>query len=106
MRGNNSLADAHRKLQAKLLDITELRKLSFDDPKYEQWLTETGEVLDQIFGWVEYEQHPCTQAVLNYRIPFCFSATRPEMQQYYINMLQGQVNLLSIYLKDIEELLG
>jgi hypothetical protein len=90
------------KLRKQLARIEQLCERPFDDPKYEKWRLETGQILDQLFGQVQAEQHPCTKAFLNYRIPENFTATPREMQEYYRNILSYQADLLKIYLEDIE----
>ena len=83
--------------------ISELRVLAFDDPKYAKWRSETGEVLEGLFGSVDSHQHPCTTAFLNYRVPVNYSASRSEMQEYYQNILRYQADLLTAYLADFEK---
>ncbi len=82
--------------------IEKLRGFSFDDPAYEDWRLKTGQDLDQLFGLIGSERHPCTKAFLNYRIPENFTATREQMQEYYINILQYQAALLKMYLDDVQ----
>ena len=99
----NKIPEAHREALQKQLDSAEeLRRLSFDDRKYAQWRAETGRILDEIFGVLDSEQHPCTRAFLNYRIPEQFSAARAEMQDFYQNILGFQTDLLKVYLQDIQ----
>jgi hypothetical protein len=95
-----SLGDA---LRGQLVHVEHLRGLPFDDPKYEDWRSETGRILEQVFGKVQSEQHPCTMAFLSYRIPEDFTATREQMQEYYRNILQYQTDLLKMYLEDIRD---
>jgi hypothetical protein len=103
MNGNHSLENHHQALREQLSRVNELRKLPFDDPRYKEWQAETGRILDLVFGRLESELHPCTTAFLNYRIPAHYTSTRPEMQQYYLNILQYQADLLKMYLEDIRE---
>jgi hypothetical protein len=99
----NNIAAVRREALQKQLDRAEgLRLLPFDDPKYEEWRAETGRILDEFFGALDSEQHPCTRAFLDYRIPKQFSANRAEMQDFYQNILRFQTDLLKMYLHDIE----
>ena len=95
------MRDNSQALYRQLGMIKQLRELPFDDPFYEEWWAETGRILNQIFGEVDREQHPCTKAFLNYRIPEHATATRDQMQEYYRNILQYQEDLLKMYLEDI-----
>lgn len=90
-----------QELRKQLANVEHLRELPFDDPSYEEWRTETGRILDQVFGQVQLEQHPCTKAFLNYGVPEHFTATREQMQEYYLNILHYQSDLLKMYLEDI-----
>jgi hypothetical protein len=90
------------KLKTQLADVEGLRLLAFTNPTYGVWRVETGELLDQLFGRIESAPHPCTQAFLNYKIPELFSAGREEMQEYYLNILQAQADLLSMCLEDVQ----
>jgi hypothetical protein len=88
---------------AKQLELVrELRVLAFDDPKYAKWCSETGEVLERLYGSVDSHQHPCVTAFLNYKVPVNYSASRSEMQEYYRNILSYQADLLTAYLEDFE----
>jgi hypothetical protein len=98
----NNKENIRQTLYKKLGMIEKLRALSFDDPTYEDWRVKTGQDLDQLFGLIGSEQHPCTKAFLNYRIPENFTATRDQMQEYYINILQYQADLLKMYLDDVQ----
>jgi hypothetical protein len=100
MSEENNARDSRQALRSQLAIIKQLRKLAFDDPSYEEWRVHTGQILDQIFGQVQSEQHPCTKAFLNYRIPEHFTATREQMQEYYRNILNYQADLLKAYLDD------
>lgn len=100
MSEEKTASNSRQALVAQLARVEQLRELPFDDPRYEDWRLETGRILGEIFGRVESEQHPCTTAFLNYRIPEHFTATRAEMQEYYRNILQYQADLLKMYFAD------
>ena len=101
MSEEKTVSDSRQALLEQLARVDQLRELPFDDPRYEDWRLETGRILDQHFGRIELEQHPCTTAFLNYRIPEHFTATRAEMQENYRNILQYQADLLKMYVADI-----
>jgi hypothetical protein len=103
LRSSTSQATFLRSLAKQLELVSELRVLAFDDPKYAKWCSETGEVLDKLFGPVDSHQHPCVTAFLNYKIPVNYSASRSQMQEYYRNILSYQADLLTAYLEDFEE---
>jgi hypothetical protein len=90
----------HESLVAQIARIEELRELPFDNASYDEWRSETGRILDQVFGNLDSEQHPCAQAFLSYRIPKDFTASRDEMQEFYSNILKYQRALLQLYLED------
>ena len=102
MREEDSVHNVRQALQGQLALVEHLRKLPFDDPSYHEWLVKTGLILNRIFGQIQSEQHPCTKAFLNYRIPERFTATRAEMQDYYQNILHYQADLLKVYLDDMQ----
>ncbi|HKP12793.1 MAG TPA: hypothetical protein VJZ91_11800 [Blastocatellia bacterium] len=104
MRKEKSESNSGQAIRKQLARVEKLRELPFDNPCYEKWRIETGLVLDHVFGLLQSEQHPCTRAFLNYRIPEHFTATRAEMQEYYQNILRYQADLLRMYLEDIEDL--
>lgn len=83
--------------------IADLRNLPFDNARYDEWRSRTGGVLDELFGHLDSEQHPCVQAFLSYRIPTDFTANREDMQEFYRNILNYQSALLTMYLKGIEK---
>lgn len=91
-------------LANQLTLVNDLREFAFDDPRYADWRSETGQVLVKLFRPVDSEQHPCVKAFLNYRVPVHFSASRSEMQEYYRNILSYQADLLRTYLEDFEEM--
>lgn len=90
-------------LETQLASVDRLRSLAFDDSAYEEWRLETGKALDEIFGRVEQEQHPCTKAFMIYKIPGTYTATREEMQEYYENILGYQADLLGMYVEDMKD---
>ncbi|MDX6444375.1 MAG: hypothetical protein QOH71_1449 [Blastocatellia bacterium] len=83
--------------------IADLRNLPFDNERYDEWRSKTGGVLDELFGHLDSEQHPCVQAFLSYRIPTHFTANRDDMQEFYSNILNYQSALLTMYLEDMEK---
>jgi hypothetical protein len=89
-------------LTAQIERIDELRTLPFDNSKYDDWRRDTGRILEQIFGYLDSEQHPCVGAFLSYRIPKHFTAGRDDMQVYYANILRYQASLLEMYLADMK----
>jgi hypothetical protein len=103
MREENDRRNNLQALREQLGMVEKLRALPFDDPSYGRWRSETGRILDQVFGKVESEEHPCTRAFLSYNIPANFTATRAEMQEYYRNILQYQTELLGMYLEDMKD---
>ena len=102
MREEKMVGNFSQALRRQLTIVEQLRALPFDDPSYEEWRAETGRILNQVFGQLQSEQHPCTKAFLNYRIPENFTANRAEMQEYYQNILGYQADLLRMYLEDIQ----
>lgn len=96
------LSVLRRKLAEQLSNVTNLRVLPFDDPRYEEWRVATGRLLEEVFIGSGDERHPCVEAFLSYRIPNTFSATRDEMSEYYLNILHYQSELLRIYVEDLE----
>lgn len=101
MSEEKSASKSRKALREQLAFVDQLRELPFDDLKYEDWRLETAKILDQVFGRAGSEQHPCTTAFLDYRIPEHFTATHAEMQEYYRNILQTQADLLKMYLAEI-----
>jgi hypothetical protein len=94
--------NVRNRLMSQIDGIDLLRNLPFDNISYEKWRIETGEILEELFGRVNSEKHPCVQAFLAYRIPEHFSASRDEMQEFYSNILGYQSSLLKMYLADTE----
>ena len=41
--------------------IADSRNLPFDNARYDEWRSKTGGVLDELFGHLDSEQHPCVQ---------------------------------------------
>lgn len=90
-------------LRAQIEKANDLRHLAFDNPYYGEWRSKTGQLLAELFGRLDSDEHPCTKAFLDYRIPQCYTADRSEMQEYYKNILRNQIDLLKMYLEDFEE---
>lgn len=106
MDEENDKAHVRQALRNQLVLVDKLRGLPFDDPTYQEWRAESGRILDQLFGKLQEEAHPCTKAFLNYQIPERFIATRKQMQEFYQNILRYQADLLTMYLEDIQEEVG
>jgi len=103
MREETDLRNSSQALRRQLANVEHLRNLPFDDPSYEEWRTEIERILNQAFGQLQSEQHPCTKAFLDYRVPERFTASRAEMQEYYRNIIRYQADLLWMYLDDIQD---
>src|ERR1043165_6656787 len=103
MAKENNKRHVYQALHKQLAMVEKLRELPFDDPTYREWRAESGRIIDQLFGRIQSEPHPCTKAFLNYQIPKRFTATREQMQEYYQNILHYQADLLRIYLEDIHD---
>lgn len=91
------------RLVQQISRVADLRNLPFDNARYDEWRSQTGGVLDELFGQLNSEPHPCVQAFLSYRIPTHFTASREDMQEFYRNILVYQSALLTMYLEDIEK---
>jgi hypothetical protein len=89
------------RLVQQISRVADLRDLPFDNPRYDEWRSKTGDVLDELFGQLDSERHPCVQAFLSYRIPKHFTANREDMQEFYRNILNYQSALLTMYLEDL-----
>lgn len=86
----------------QLTQVTKLRELPFDNPTYDAWRVETGKILARVFSDLGSEEHPCVEAFLAYRIPKHFTASRDQMQEFYVNILGYQSSLLSMYIEDLQ----
>src|SRR5437867_9992983 len=49
-------ANLREKLAEQQARIEELHKISFDNVSYDAWRSETGQILDQVFGYLDSEQ--------------------------------------------------